>query len=127
MYKRQLFSQYRREEGVFEGHPSNLAPGVEWCNGCLGQGLSQGVGTALALGLRKREGAHVYVLMGDGERSKGQLQEAIELAAKYRLSRLTAIVDMNGQQSSGTTVSYTHLEKKSREWWKFAKQIQTRP
>lgn len=98
-----LFSQYRREEGVFEGHPSNLAPGVEWCNGCLGQGLSQGVGTALALGLRKREGAHVYVLMGDGEQSKGQLQEAIELAAKYRLSRLTAIVDMNGQQSSGTT------------------------
>lgn len=60
-------------------------------------------GTALALGLRKREGAHVYVLMGDGEQSKGQLQEAIELAAKYRLSRLTAIVDMNGQQSSGTT------------------------
>ncbi len=98
-----LFREYRREEGVFEGHPNNLAPGVEWCNGCLGQGLSQGVGAALAQRLRGFREARVYVLMGDGEQDKGQIQEAAELAAKYRLSNLTAIVDRNGRQSSGTT------------------------
>ena len=101
--REELFLKYRAEEGVFEGHPSNLAPGVEWCNGCLGQGLSQGVGAALAQKIKGYEDSRVYVVMGDGEQAKGQIQEAIELAAKYRLRQLTAIVDRNGQQSSGTT------------------------
>lgn len=101
--REELFEKYRAKPGVFEGHPNNLAPGVEWCNGCLGQGLSQGCGTAIGLRLRGLNQARVCVLMGDGEQGKGQLQEAMELAGKYRLSRLTAIVDLNGMQSSGAT------------------------
>ncbi|MDO4345091.1 MAG: transketolase [Eubacteriales bacterium] len=101
--REQLFEDYRQNPGVFEGHPSNLAPGVEWCNGCLGQGLSQGCGEAIGLSMNGYNDAHVYVLMGDGEQSKGQIQEAIELASKEGLSNLTVIVDMNGQQSSGST------------------------
>ena len=101
--KEELFKNYRRNPGIFEGHPNNLAPGVEWCNGCLGQGLSQGCGEAIALKMLGYDKSHVYVLMGDGEQSKGQIQEAIELAAKEELSNLTVIVDMNGQQSSGRT------------------------
>lgn len=101
--KEELFEKYRRLPGVFEGHPSNLAPGVEWCNGCLGQGLSQGCGAAIAQRLQGQKESRVYVLMGDGEQSKGQIQEAIELAAKEHLSNLVAIVDQNGQQASGST------------------------
>lgn len=101
--KDELFKNYRRHPGIFEGHPNNLAPGVEWCNGCLGQGLSQGCGEAIALRMRGYDQSRVYVLMGDGEQSKGQIQEAIELAAREKLTNLTVIVDMNGQQSSGST------------------------
>lgn len=96
-----LFEYYRQKEGVFEGHPSNLAAGVEWCNGCLGQGLSEGCGEALAQVIHGYDRARVYVLMGDGEQSKGQIQEAIELAANRGLSNLTCIIDNNEQQSSG--------------------------
>ena len=106
----ELFAKYRREPGVYEGHPNNMAPGVEWCNGCLGQGLSQGCGTALAQKLRGFTQAHTYVVMGDGEQSKGQLQEAMELAGKYNLNNLTAIVDMNRQQSSGQTAQVLDVD-----------------
>ena len=75
-------------------------PGVEWCSGSLGQGLSVGGGFALAARLR-RLAYHVFVVMGDGEQAKGQLQEAREFALKFKLDKLTAIVDCNGLQASG--------------------------
>ena len=89
-----------RRGGPFEGHPSLRVPGVEWTSGALGQGLSVGCGMALAAKLRGSD-ARVYVLLGDGEQSKGQLQEAREFAVKYRLSNLTAVIDCNGLQASG--------------------------
>ncbi len=84
----------------FEGHPSRQVPGVEWGSGSLGQGLSVGCGLALAKKIR-REGGLVYVVMGDGEQAKGQLQEAREFAVKFRLDNLIAVVDVNGLQASG--------------------------
>ncbi len=84
----------------FEGHPSINVNGVEWCSGSLGQGLSVGCGFALAKKL-KNENGMVYVVMGDGEQQKGQLQEAREFAVKYKLDNLVVIVDYNGLQASG--------------------------
>ena len=92
--------RFRRDGSVFEGHPGLAVPGIEWCSGSLGQGLSVGCGFALAARLRKRA-YHVFVVMGDGEQAKGQIQEAREFAAKYRLGNLTAIVDCNGLQAGG--------------------------
>jgi transketolase len=94
-------AQFRRDGGIFEGHPSLAVPGVEWCSGSLGQGLSVGAGFALAARLR-RLAYQVFVVMGDGEQAKGQLQEAREFAVKYNLNNLTAIIDCNGLQASGT-------------------------
>jgi transketolase len=91
---------FRKDGGIFEGHPCTKVPGVEWCSGSLGQGLSVGCGFALAAKLEKQE-YHVFVVMGDGEQGKGQLQEAREFAVKYGLSNLTAIVDYNTLQASG--------------------------
>ena len=96
----QVHDGYRRGSSLFEGHPNKNVPGVEWASGSLGQGLSVGCGLALAARIQNRAN-HVFVLMGDGEQQKGQIHEAINFAAKYRLNALTAIVDFNGLQSSG--------------------------
>ena len=91
-----------RRKAPYEGHPSIYVNGIEWCSGSLGQGLSVGCGFALAKKLKKEPGK-VYVVMGDGEQQKGQLQEAREFAVKHQLDNLIAIVDCNGLQASGTT------------------------
>jgi transketolase len=94
---------FRKSGSVFEGHPRCSVPGVEWCSGSLGQGLSVGCGMAMAGRMQKRD-FHVFVVMGDGEQEKGQIAEARTWAAKYRLNRLTAIIDANGLQASGSLV-----------------------
>ena len=93
-------ARFRRDGSRYEGHPCIEVPGVEWCSGSLGQGLSVGGGFALAARLR-RLAYHVFVVMGDGEQAKGQLQEAREFSMKYKLGNLTAIIDCNGLQASG--------------------------
>jgi transketolase len=86
-----------------EGHPNmRRLPGVEASTGSLGQGLSIGVGMALAARL-DANGARVYVLTGDGELAEGQVWEAVMSAAKYRLDHLCCIVDQNGYQQTGPT------------------------
>lgn len=86
-----------------EGHPNyRRLPGVEASTGSLGQGLSIGMGHALAAkidGLDYR----TYVVLGDGEVGEGQVWEAVMSAAKYRLDNLVAIVDQNGYQQTGPT------------------------
>ncbi len=95
-----------RRNAPYEGHPSLAVNGVEWCSGSLGQGLSVGAGFALAKKL-KNEAGRVFVVMGDGEQQKGQLQEAREFALKHGLCNLVAIVDDNNQQACGTVDATT--------------------
>jgi transketolase len=79
-----------------QGHPDmTLTPGVEMSTGSLGQGLSPGIGMALGARLRGLS-FHTWVLLGDGEIQEGQVWEAAEVAARYGLDNLTAIVDYNG-------------------------------
>lgn len=92
------------------GHPHNKAlPGIENSGGPLGQGLSQAIGTALALKLDKNK-ARVFCVMSDGEHDEGQTWEAIMFAGKNRLSNLTAIVDRNNIQIDGFTENIMPLE-----------------
>jgi len=93
----------RRLGSPFEGHPNmKRLDAIEASTGSLGQGLSLGVGHALATRLDGLD-AHTYVMLGDGEMGEGQVWEAIAAAAKYKLSNLTAIVDQNGYQQTGAT------------------------
>ncbi|HPZ18067.1 MAG TPA: 1-deoxy-D-xylulose-5-phosphate synthase N-terminal domain-containing protein, partial [Fervidobacterium sp.] len=85
---------FRHPASIFEGHVTRGIPGVEWTTGNLGQGLSAGVGFALAAKLKKKD-YHVYVVMSDGESAKGQVQEARRTARKYALNNLTVLVDYN--------------------------------
>ncbi|MDD3050702.1 MAG: transketolase [Candidatus Cloacimonetes bacterium] len=97
-------SQFRLAGSIFEGHIEPDVPGVEWATGNLGQGLSAGIGFALAKRVKNLPG-NVYVLMGDGEQQKGQLAEARRFAVKYNLTNLIAFVDYNGLQISGKTTN----------------------
>jgi transketolase len=84
-----------------QGHPARgMVPGVEASTGSLGQGLSMGLGIALAGRLDQRD-YRVYVLLGDGECQEGQVWEAAMAAAHYRTGNLTAILDYNGLQIDG--------------------------
>jgi transketolase len=92
-------SRYGTFQSGLEGHPDMLAThNVDFSTGSLGQGLSVGVGMALAL---RGTGRHIWVVLGDGECQEGQIWEAAILAARARISNLTAIVDMNGSQEFG--------------------------
>jgi transketolase len=84
-----------------EGHPvMHKLPGVEASTGSLGQGLSLGLGHALA-GKMDRLPFRVYVMIGDGESNQGQIWEAAMTAAKYNTDNLTAILDFNRFQQTG--------------------------
>lgn len=91
----------RRLGSHLQGHPDmNKTPGVDVCTGSLGQGLSQGVGLALASRLAGRS-ARTFVLLGDGELQEGQVWEGAMAAGHFRLDNLCAIIDQNGLQIDG--------------------------
>ena len=84
------------------GHPENfLADAIETTTGPLGQGIANSVGFAMAEEIqRARYGAKVvdhqtYVIAGDGCLMEGVSQEAITLAGRHQLSKLTVLWDNN--------------------------------
>jgi transketolase len=102
-----------------EGHPNmRRLPGVEASTGSLGQGLSIGLGHALAARLDGHD-ARVYVLLGDGEINQGQVWEAVMAAVKFKVDHLTAIVDHNGYQQTGSTREVLDLDPIPPKWEAF--------
>ena len=93
-------AHFRQAGSPYQGHVERDVPGVDWGTGNLGQGLSAGVGFALAARARGN-GAHIYVVMGDGEQPKGQIAEARRIASKEKLGNLTVLIDWNDIQISG--------------------------
>jgi transketolase len=92
-------TSYGQVGSPLEGHPDMTAlPGVDFSTGSLGQGLSVGLGMALAL---RDKPSRVWVVLGDGECQEGQVWEAAMLAARLRLSRLHAVIDANRFQEWG--------------------------
>ncbi|MBP2326212.1 transketolase [Kibdelosporangium banguiense] len=82
-------------------HPDRtLVDGVEISSGSLGHGLALGAGVALGLRAQARR-SRVVVLMGDGELDEGSNHEAIALAGRLGLDRLTVVVIDNGTSSHG--------------------------
>ena len=91
----------RQVDSRLQGHPvQGLTPGIEASTGSLGQGLSIGIGHAIA---GRLDGKHyrTYVLLGDGECQEGQVWEAVMAAGNYELDTLIAIVDNNRYQLDG--------------------------
>jgi transketolase len=96
------FKKVKTLAGLLQGHPDMKVPGIEAVTGSLGMGLSIGVGMALAFKLDRKPN-RVYVMMGDGELSEGQLWEAAMAAARFKVDNLVGIVDLNRIQATGPT------------------------
>lgn len=79
-------------------------PGVDLTTGSLGQGISTATGAALGHKLDGKDN-RVYVIIGDGEADEGQVWEAAQFAAHYKLDNLTCLVDDNGYQLDGACES----------------------
>ncbi len=100
-YDRTMLATFREFGSSLQGHPaSNRLNAVEVSTGSLGQGLSVGVGEALAFKLDGKK-QRVYVLNGDGESQEGQIWEAIMAAAHYHLDNLTVFFDYNNLEIDG--------------------------
>lgn len=92
---------YGQVQSPFQGHPDMLAiPGIDFSTGSLGQGLSAGLGMAIAL-RDLNSAAKVWVVLGDGECQEGQVWEAAMMAHRYKVDNLCAIVDHNKHQEWG--------------------------
>jgi len=101
-----------------QGHTDHNIPGVEMSAGSLGQGLSFGIGCALA-GRLDNKSYRVYVLTGDGECDEGQVWEAAMAAPHYKLDNLVVVVDKNGLQIDGFTKDIMNTEPMSEKWRAF--------
>ncbi len=112
-------STLRQLDSRLQGHTDRrLTPGVEMSAGALGQGLSFGLGVALAGRLNSQD-YRVYVLLGDGECDEGQVWEAAMATAHFKADNLTAIVDRNEIQLDGWTRDIMNLEPFINKWQAF--------
>ena len=112
-----------------QGHPDLKCPGVEFCGGSLGIGLSYSIGNALASKLDGKEN-RIFTVMGDGESDEGQVWEAAMTAAKYKVDNLTLILDRNFIQQDSYTEKIMPLDENLEtdelsEMWKDASRWKT--
>ncbi len=96
-------------------HPDSVVDGIDFSSGSLGQGLSIGVGAALAARLQNSS-RRVFVLLSDAECNEGAVWEAVMFAAHHHLSNLVAIIDLNGQQAMGYTKDVLNLSPMMDKW-----------
>ena len=102
---------FRQLHSKTPGHPEyGYAPGVETTTGPLGQGITNGVGMALAekvLAAQFNRDDHniidhnTYVFLGDGCMMEGISHEACSLAGTLKLGKLVAFYDDNGISIDG--------------------------
>jgi len=93
-----------------QGHPDLKCPGVEFCGGSLGIGLSFSIGNALAAKIDEKN-HHIYTIIGDGESDEGQVWEAAMTAAKYKVDNMTVIMDRNFIQQDSYTEKVMPLDE----------------
>ena len=112
-----------------QGHPDLKCPGVEFCGGSLGIGLSYSIGNALAARLDGKNN-RIYTIIGDGESDEGQVWEAAMTAAKYKIDNITAFLDRNFIQQDSYTEKIMPLDEELvgndlSEMWKDASRWKT--
>jgi transketolase len=113
----------RKLGSIYQGHPDKrFLPVLEASTGSLGQGLSIGLGMALAARLDGRP-TRVYVVLGDGEIQEGQIWEAAMFGAYHKVDNLVAIVDYNRMQLDGFIKDIMEVEPLIPKWKSFGWQV----
>lgn len=112
-FPREELKTYSHLGARLQTHVDCRTPGVDCSGGSLGLGLSFSVGAATGAYIspaQKNLAAvqrnisarfRVYCILGDGECNEGQVWEAAQNAAHFRLDNLTVFVDHNKFQSTG--------------------------
>ena len=93
-----------------QGHPDFKCPGVEFCGGSLGLGLSFSIGMALAARIDEKN-HHIYTIIGDGESDEGQVWESAMAGSKFKLDNLTVLLDRNFIQQDDYTERVMPLDE----------------
>ncbi len=123
-FDRDLLITFRKLESPLQGHPDmRRLPGIEASTGSLGQGLSIGVGHALARRLDNKD-YYTYVVMSDGETNEGQTWEAAAMAAHHNIDHLIGIVDYNKFQLDSSTKEICNMEPVVDKWKAFNWNVQ---
>jgi len=96
----------------------NLTPGIDMTTGSLGQGLSAAIGIALG---NRLDGINstVYAIIGDGESNEGQVWEAAQAAAQFKLNHLIVFTDSNRLQLDGFMNEVMNIEDLVAKWHSF--------
>lgn len=109
----------RQLGSIYQGHPDRrFIPALEASTGSLGQGLSLGLGMALAAKL-DGNGVRAYVMLGDGEVQEGQIWEAAMFGAYHKVDNIVCIVDYNKIQLDGFVKDIMDLEPLADKWRAF--------
>ena len=123
LIKEKELANLRQLGSCLQGHPSSLhAPFIACSTGSLGQGLSVGLGMALASRL-KRGNHFIFVLTSDGEHNEGSIWEAAMAATHHRLGNLINIIDRNGMQVGGRTEEQIKIEPLANKYKMFGWQV----
>lgn len=123
-FDRALLPTFRKLGSPLQGHPDRRRlAGVEASTGSLGQGLSIGVGHALARKLDKKD-YFTYVVMSDGEMDEGQTWEAAAMAAHHKTDHLILILDANKFQLDDSTKMICDMEPLEDKWRSFRWNVQ---
>lgn len=110
---------FRGLNSHLQGHPEpQKTAGVEVAAGPLGHGVAIAAGMALAARADQSR-RRIYAVLGDGELNSGVIWEGVMVAAKFGLDNLTAIVDYNGVQQTGTTTHVMPTEPIAEKWAAF--------
>lgn len=118
-FDKELLLTLRQLGSPLQGHPDmRRLSGIEASTGSLGQGLSVGIGCALAARFDKKNYT-TYVIMSDGELNEGQTWEAASFASFHKLSGLITILDYNKFQLSGATKDILDMEPLADKWKSF--------
>jgi transketolase len=109
----------RRMGSIYQGHPDvRFIPALEASTGSLGEGLSVGLGMALAARFNGSP-SRTYVMLGDGEIQEGQIWEAAMFGSFHKVDNIVAIVDYNKIQLDGWVKDIMDLEPLGDKWRAF--------
>lgn len=109
----------RQLHSPLQGHPDmRKLPALDMSSGSLGNGLSLGLGMALAARAHHKD-YRVFVLMGDGEQQEGAIWEAAMAAKQMKVKNLIGIVDKNRIQLTGHTADVIDVNPLADKWKAF--------
>ena len=109
----------RKYGSILQGHPDmKTTPGIDFTSGSLGNGISIGLGMAVAAKLTGYNN-YIYVITGDGELQEGIIWESAMAATKFKADNLIVFVDFNNLQSGGTVDEISALNPLLPKWESF--------